>query len=100
MIAASTATKAAKSPPPTMRMVCWRLSIRQPLRDGADPSRAAGKLLSRWQESVPLFLLYRPRQMVLLSPQLEPASPPLLGDFIDLKALVRPPPQILNTALR
>lgn len=70
------------------------------LRDGTDPARAASRLLSRWQESVPLFLLYRPRQMLLMSPQLEPAPPPLLGDFIDLSALVRPPPQILNTALR
>lgn len=70
------------------------------LRDGAEPARAASRLLARWQESAPLFLLYRPRQVVLLSPQLEPASPPVIGDFIDLKTLVRPPLQIFNTALR
>lgn len=70
------------------------------LRDSAEGSRAASRLLARWQDSAPLFLLYRPRQVLLLSPQLEPAAPPLLGDFISLKALVRPPPQILNTALR
>lgn len=72
------------------------------LRDGSEPqhlTKVASRLVARWQEDAPLYLLYRPRQVVLLGPLVEPLAPPLLGDFINLRGLVRPPP-VLPTAMR
>lgn len=72
------------------------------LRDGSDPqhlTRTASRLVARWREDAPLYLLYRPRQVVLLGPLVEPQTPPLLGDFINLRSLVRPPP-VLQSAMR
>lgn len=59
------------------------------LRGSGDASRALTRLATLWQSEAPLFLLYRPRQVVLLSPQLAYASPGLVlqGDFPSLRYL-------------
>lgn len=59
------------------------------LRGAGDVSRAMTHLSTLWQSDAPLFLLYRPRQVVLLSPQLAHASPGLTlqGDFPSLRYL-------------
>ena len=59
------------------------------LRSSSDPGRAMTRLASLWQSEAPLFLLYRPRQVVLLSPQLAYASGSLAlqGDFPSLRYL-------------
>lgn len=55
----------------------------------SDPARVAGRLSSLWQSEAPLFLLYRTRQVMLLSPQLSPIATPLVSDFPSLRALRR-----------
>lgn len=74
----------------------------EPLLDLARIPGAAHEksLLARWEAEAPLFLLYRPRQVVLLSPQVEPAQPEPLGDFIRLRTLTKKPPRSYNTAMR
>ncbi len=51
--------------------------------------RALTRLVSLWQSEAPLLLLYRPRQVLLLSPQLAHASPQLAlqSDFPHLRFL-------------
>lgn len=64
-------------------------SVLASLRGSGDASRALTRLATLWQSDAPLFLLYRPRQVVLLSPQLAYASPGLAlqGDFPSLRYL-------------
>lgn len=59
------------------------------LHDGTGAQHLVARLLSRWQEEAPLFLLYRPRQLVLESPQVGPVPQPLLGDFLHLRMLTK-----------
>ncbi len=59
------------------------------LREGSPAQQAAAltRLLAHFTEEAPLFLLYRPRQLMLLGPQVEPLHPARIGDFIDLRTL-------------
>jgi hypothetical protein len=70
------------------------------LLDGAESSPQAARLLLRWQTESPIFLLYRPRQVVLLGPQVLPAHPLLSGDFLNLRQLAKQPPRLLESGLR
>ncbi len=70
------------------------------LRDGDESPQQAARLLSRWQAESPIFLLYRPRQVVLLGPQVLPAHPLLAGDFLNLRWLAKQPPRLLESGLR
>jgi ABC-type transport system substrate-binding protein len=62
------------------------------LREGASSPPSGAELLLRWQQEAPLFPLYRPRQVVLLGPQVEPARPEILGDFLNLRRLGKQQP--------
>ena len=63
-------------------------SLLASLRHSPD-GRALSRLASLWQNEAPLQLLYRPRQVILLSPQLAHASPQLAlqSDFPHLRFL-------------
>lgn len=69
-------------------------ALRSPLV--ADPQRAATRLVNLWQGEEPVTLLYRPRQLVVFSPQLalRPAR-----DFVDLRTLVRQKPRSVMSVL-
>lgn len=57
------------------------------LRYGADPARAQAHLLSLWQSEQPLTLIYRPRQLLLMSAAVRPLELPIFGDFVSLRSL-------------
>lgn len=67
----------------------------RPAADAAlDPPGRPARLTRLWDSEQPITLLYRTRQLTLLSPAVGPLPLPTLGDMLDLSRIYldRPPP--------
>ena len=70
----------------------------------SEPDAATARLQALWQQHEPVTLLYRPRQVFVLSPSVQSAgaAPGQLlfqGDFLDLRALLLAPPSASSPSL-
>ncbi|MFO0577527.1 MAG: ABC transporter substrate-binding protein [Polyangia bacterium] len=68
------------------------------------PDAATARLQALWQQHEPVTLLYRPRQVFVLSPSVQsagaaPGQLSFLGDFLDLRTLFLAPPGAASPSL-